>query len=1024
MLNYLEDKLGSKAYTEMVDAYQQAYRRSHTAIDENKTAREAANEMVNDTLFALFSSKEGMQDMIDWTSETMPAQERKTFLETFKSILDDVIKALNHFLKTGSFNSVERAALEMEKDQAKAMRQMVLDAMDVAIENRDKAAGASEIVDSLAIKGRKSIRVDEPVSANDELVAIHNTTPQQLIDTIKLGGFPAPSIAIVKASMSHEKYGQVSVVFGRDTIDPELSSANSIFGGDAWTAVFPTIEYKLDEKVIDRVKKYLDDKLPGKLRNIGGYDCLDIHNASQMLGQGGLVDSHYASDARFGYLFITEELGQKVEIPTKDEASQSGLSVDEINEFIEKYGADYLNALQDNRDEYIELSHKLPAVLNEIHYSNYLKNNPDVDVDSLPKFKQRMIKERFKTDSWTLGKTDRFFADVNKLLTEGGFGQVIDEYAFSDNVKAIVEQHSEEYGKWLNKLFDGVFEKQGLRNNKEFYTSTGKQRSWEALHDDITLDNIVKLMSEQDEQGATGIFSQSVIQALATKKFKSIDEVKSAMYQLRMMTDEEYSAEKAKFGERADAIAREIQSNKENSFIAYQEAFDAIADAVREGTSEKVIARELKKYGSLNLKPDTAKKISELMADMSEMVTGYFEAKPRRAVYLDEILKVVCPSTETELVSVLEDNNIPYETYEEGNEKARKEAVNTTGNARFSKKVLDDGRVADNLADVLTIEEYAELRSMIDSGNKPTYKTNTKEAVYRLDNKLVYTDSRKLNFGISKIVDVNNYKDVSDVNAILDLYSDIDTEGVNYEQQIRLIESYFGKKCFTEYTTKDWGNTERYDRPTKRNKGRSDAYHAEREQNRKRVFIKDGVVVEDTRKSVKVTDARNSFKEYGEASPYTDSLEEVEVVSTILSKANQALGGIKSVKESSLNRISRSVIKKYKSNVEVEELSKNIFQAFSQMAENKLESNYESVMDYMLNIGDEVIANSQLKDPDSERVYNEARKNLQSYNIKLTENDKEELKNAYGTLIKGMGTLKKHGINLSKEGHLSRYSLT
>ncbi len=181
---------------------------------------------------------------------------------------------------------------------------------------------------------------------------------------------------------------------------------------------------------------------------------------------------------------------------------------------------------------------------------------------------------------------------------------------------------------------------------------------------------------------------------------------------------------------------------------------------------------------------------------------------------------------------------------------------------------------------------------------------------------------------------------------------------------------------------------------------------------------------EDVRYSIKVTDARNSFKEYGETSPYTDSLAEVEVVSTILSKANQALGGIKFVKESSLNRISRSVIKKYKSNVEVEELSKNIFQAFSQMAENKLENNYESVMDYMLNIGDEVIANSQLKDPDSERVYNEARKNLKSYNIKLTETDKEELKNAYGTLIKGMGTLKKHGINLYKDGHLSRYSLT
>ncbi len=332
-----------------------------------------------------------------------------------------------------------------------------------------------------------------------------------------------------------------------------------------------------------------------------------------------------------------------------------------------------------------------------------------------------------------------------------------------------------------------------------------------------------------------------------------------------------------------------------------------------------------------------------------------------------------------------------------------------------------------DLADKLNYDEYRRVKRWKDNNDKPTFiakRGETKgDKVLRLDNKLVYTDFKKGDFGISKIVSAE-YQDSEMITVALDTYTDYEEGVVNEQQLCEIIESFFGAENFREYTSKGRTAGERYDRPTKRNKGRSDAYHAEREQNRKRVFIKDGVVVEDTRKSVKVTDARNSFKEYGEASPYTDSLEEVEVVSTILSKANQALGGIKSVKESSLNRISRSVIKKYKSNVEVEELSKNIFQAFSQMTENKLESNYESVMDYMLNIGDEVIANSQLKDPDSERVYNEARKNLQSYNIKLTEIDKEELKNAYGTLIKGMGTLKKHGINLSKDGHLSRYSLT
>ena len=45
--------------------------------------------------------------------------------------------------------------LEMEEKQAKELRQMVLDAMDVAIENRDAVGSASEIVNNVAKEGNE-----------------------------------------------------------------------------------------------------------------------------------------------------------------------------------------------------------------------------------------------------------------------------------------------------------------------------------------------------------------------------------------------------------------------------------------------------------------------------------------------------------------------------------------------------------------------------------------------------------------------------------------------------------------------------------------------------------------------------------------------------------------------------------------------------------------------------------------------------------------------------------------------------
>ena len=73
--------------------------------------------------------------------------------------------------------------------------------------------------------------------------------------SIDMGGFAMPSIAIVKATMGHSKYGNVSVVFGKDTIDPKKAKANRVFGSDAWTPTFPDVEYEVNQKAADRLYK-------------------------------------------------------------------------------------------------------------------------------------------------------------------------------------------------------------------------------------------------------------------------------------------------------------------------------------------------------------------------------------------------------------------------------------------------------------------------------------------------------------------------------------------------------------------------------------------------------------------------------------------------------------------------------------------------------------------------------------------------------------------------------------------------
>ena len=56
------------------------------------------------------------------------------------------------------------------------------------------------------------------------------------------GKSPMPSIAVMDVNVPHEVFGDLTLVFGRDTIDPKVDPANKIYGSDAWTPTFPDVK--------------------------------------------------------------------------------------------------------------------------------------------------------------------------------------------------------------------------------------------------------------------------------------------------------------------------------------------------------------------------------------------------------------------------------------------------------------------------------------------------------------------------------------------------------------------------------------------------------------------------------------------------------------------------------------------------------------------------------------------------------------------------------------------------------------
>ncbi|MBR4457580.1 MAG: hypothetical protein IKS31_01340 [Clostridia bacterium] len=77
--------------------------------------------------------------------------------------------------------------------------------------------------------------LSEPVEYTRDLVAIHNLDERGLLEDLRMGGFPMPSIAVVNRNSGWMDYGPISVIFDRYTVDPQLNPNARLYGGDAYT---------------------------------------------------------------------------------------------------------------------------------------------------------------------------------------------------------------------------------------------------------------------------------------------------------------------------------------------------------------------------------------------------------------------------------------------------------------------------------------------------------------------------------------------------------------------------------------------------------------------------------------------------------------------------------------------------------------------------------------------------------------------------------------------------------------------
>nr|DAJ90406.1 MAG TPA: nuclease [Caudoviricetes sp.] len=568
--------------------------------------------------------------------------------------------------------------------------------------------------------------VKQPVEETKDLIAIHNTTEEKLLSALELGGLPSPSIAIMKAenTRGNNDFGNISLVFDKSTIDPQADTANKVYSSDAYTPITVRAEHKLNEDkawdVYSKIRELSKQKLAYNLNPTSFYPDNLKSSIDSAGGINELIDS-YKNDYAFKELYLADTAE-----PIKNVVEK------EIKTTVSKEDTDLFDYFNDTIGNVLDEIKSRPLIPSKIWVSDYdtqvVNAITDYFKELIPGISSENIENIFNnSDKFGTPMQRKQYAFAALRYLKNGSTTVKTEQDNEATHKLIDEKiNQDKYEQWLYDLFDDVVEKKGISKGKDPYTEMGNRRSWESLYWDYNLENIVKAMNAQNAQG--GNFLVSNIIGGSAYNYGSINEIRNDKSRLQSVDTEQYE----KLRDNLYNRFREISQ----SMTKYDDPF-AVADVIVEGIAKTKTKSGLANYlktelkGWANYSDMAVDDIWSLVNDIRALPTEYFEAKPQRAVYFNEVYNAVIPDNSSEtLKNALANAGINYSEYKAGDNDSRAEVLNSMDSIKFSDKVsnddvFDDIFDIDDEDDIIALTE--DLREMIKLSGQNARQISTSE---------------------------------------------------------------------------------------------------------------------------------------------------------------------------------------------------------------------------------------------------------------------------------------------------------
>ena len=544
-------------------------------------------------------------------------------------------------------------------------------------------------------KGVKtSFSVDTPVEQTKTLIALHNMDEEKLRRTLKLGSWPAPSVAIVKANQGHEKFGEYSAVFPRSTIDPEADYRNKVYGSDAWTPTHNNaqVEYEVNydakRAFEDKIERLSGKFAGGAFRNGSVIGSTGVDNETSMsLDEIARKLSKYPA-VQAAYL---QDRGDTLE-PVYKKKNFDSFGNEALQSYIDSIGYQELARL----DMELTLGNELPAdvleAARDIIMDEWVSKN-EWRLKNKPELREKRIEnQRKKLEDWRVRNFiehaweyyEEYGATTSEIDTSATasamFDMILPDGAW-DEVEKVVQD-------WVRPQLEGVLGEPGIYNGRDRITNNGR-RSFRETHYPYSAENIVRAMYNQGSARGEELWGASAegMVSVASPEYDSVAGIHADEGRLRTASEDEYDTVMRRLdSEIGGFIANSMEAMEAHSSNRYEEG-DIIGYILLQAAGShtvKDVQRVFRKEG-YDLPTNLAKDALRIFQMAAETPTKYFEAKPQRVVGFEEALAVVAPdNAPVGLIDDMRRAGMNVLTYEAGNGESRLEKINSLDHARFS----------------------------------------------------------------------------------------------------------------------------------------------------------------------------------------------------------------------------------------------------------------------------------------------------------------------------------------------------